>query len=377
MIRCIRIQNYKSIRDVTVDLSPVTVLIGRSGVGKTNFCEATRLLRDALADNGRAHIAERLLKANPLTHQSDFISFNIGFSVEGYDELFDYSVDMGQQGFVIQERLMVSDNVVFHQAGGSYSRGRMLAAKWLVPPALTSIPDPGAIALTRLPGIEFATVALSSLTSGLGIYSFPYDVLEKSTAGESGLLDDASNALGAIRALWLNPQARQDRASLVASLKQLNSRVDSVELDSIRSPQKAVIAHKFGDKILPMPLDSESSGFRRFLAHLLALYQTPPKQTLFFEEPENGIFPGALAILAQEFQATPSAGRGQVILTTHNPVLLNHFRADQIRVVEMDENLETQIGPLAADQAEGIRERLMDCGEILTIDRPRREVVTQ
>jgi len=48
MIHRIRIQNYKSIRDVTVELSPVTVLIGRSGTGKTNFCEAIRLLRDLL-----------------------------------------------------------------------------------------------------------------------------------------------------------------------------------------------------------------------------------------------------------------------------------------------------------------------------------------
>ena len=63
MIHRIRIQNYKSIRDVTVELSPVTVLIGRSGTGKTNFCEAIRLLRDCLirfdqnvVEIGRAHV---------------------------------------------------------------------------------------------------------------------------------------------------------------------------------------------------------------------------------------------------------------------------------------------------------------------------------
>ena len=43
---------------------------------------------------------------------------------------------------------------------------------------------------------------------------------------------------------------------------------------------------------MPLDLTEESDGFRRFYAHLLALYQTPPKQTLVFEEPENGIYPG-------------------------------------------------------------------------------------
>ena len=52
MIHQIRIQNFKSLRDVTVDLSPVTVFVGKSGTGKTNFASAIRFLRDYLG--GRA-----------------------------------------------------------------------------------------------------------------------------------------------------------------------------------------------------------------------------------------------------------------------------------------------------------------------------------
>ena len=137
------------------------------------------------------------------------------------------------------------------------------------------------------------------------------------------------------------------------------------------------MSHTFQGKLLPMPLDTESSGFRRFLAHLLALYQTPPKQTLIFEEPENGIFPGALATLADEFLATPDAGRGQVIFTTHSPVLLDYFDDEQIRVVELDENLETQIGRLDPVQREVLREKVLRPGELFTVDTARREVVAQ
>jgi AAA ATPase domain len=46
MIHRFRVRVFKSIADVDVDLSPVTVLVGRSGTGKSNFVQALRFLRD-------------------------------------------------------------------------------------------------------------------------------------------------------------------------------------------------------------------------------------------------------------------------------------------------------------------------------------------
>jgi predicted ATPase len=98
--------------------------------------------------------------------------------------------------------------------------------------------------------------------------------------------------------------------------------------------------------------------------------QLPPKQTLVFEEPENGIYPGALALLAHEFKAAPSAGRGQVILTTHSPNLLDHFTADEIRVVVLD-GFQTRIGRISQEQQESLKEQLLEPGELLTVDPAR------
>ena len=53
MIRRIRIQNFRSLIDVDVELEPLTVLIGRSGTGKSNFVGAIRFLRDYLLSRGR------------------------------------------------------------------------------------------------------------------------------------------------------------------------------------------------------------------------------------------------------------------------------------------------------------------------------------
>jgi predicted ATPase len=169
-----------------------------------------------------------------------------------------------------------------------------------------------------------------------------------------------------------NLQDLNVRTSIVATLQRLNPTISAVELDSIQNPASVIVGHKLGDKTLPLTLAQESSGFRRFYAHLLALYQLPPKQTLIFEEPENGIYPGALSLLADEFKAAPVAGRGQVILTTHSPRLLDHFAADDIRVVDLD-GLATRIGRMAPEQREALEEQLLQAGELLTVDPARIE----
>ncbi len=44
MIHRFRVQNFKSLIDVSVDLEPMTVLVGKSGTGKSNFVEAIQTL---------------------------------------------------------------------------------------------------------------------------------------------------------------------------------------------------------------------------------------------------------------------------------------------------------------------------------------------
>ena len=91
---------------------------------------------------------------------------------------------------------------------------------------------------------------------------------------------------------------------------------------------------------------------------------------MIFEEPEKGMYAGALSALAEQIKAFPERSGGQVILTTHSPVLLDHFAPEQIRVVEM-ENLETKIGPMSGPQMEALREQLETTGELLTVDPAR------
>src|SRR4051812_23044283 len=96
MIKRITIRNYKSIGDITVDFGPVTVLIGRSGTGKTNFVEALLFLRDLLLFRNDAIVQQqfggwgRLMSVTAkLPIQVDFF---VTFDAPGVTGDFDYEI---------------------------------------------------------------------------------------------------------------------------------------------------------------------------------------------------------------------------------------------------------------------------------------------
>ena len=372
MIHQIHIENYKSLRSVAVELSPVTVFIGKSGTGKTNFASAIRFLRDYLA-RGYQPLQQQFPACRCATNPTGTMRFQVVFDVPGFTERFNYRLDLGDHIHLPQmESLRYGGTTLFQQAQRRQQQGQ--GAQWETEPALVSVPQSGPAALGRLPGLEEAVIAYTALTTAIGVYTFPYDVLHASAqhGRVAGLADNGENFLDVIGAIARDLHNIAVRKAIAASLRRINETVANVELDSIQNPHQALVGHRLGEKTLTLGLAQESDGFRRFYAHLLALYQLPPKQTLVFEEPENGVYPGALSLLSDEFKAAPDAGRGQVLLTTHSPALLDCFSEDQIRVVDLVD-LETQIGPLAHEQKEAIREELLHTGELLTADPARRQ----
>ena len=375
MIHRFHVQNFKSIVDVDVGLSPVTVLVGKSGTGKSNFVQALRFLRDVLISNQT--LQQSWSQLRPVMASDAPTSFLVEFSVSGIEEKFQYELSINKIGPgqpPDNERLTLGDRCLFHQANDGRSPRR-----WLVEPELVQVPKPGVIALGRIPSISEIVIAFTALTSGIGCYVFSDKVLHEPVRANQrtwGLADDASNFLDTLRDVVSNLQELKVRKSIVEALKRVNPSISSVELNDLQNPTRIVVGHRFDGKTLTLDLSQESDGFRRFYAHLLAIYQKPPKQTLIFEHPEDGIHPGALSLLAEEFKAAPKQGHGQVILTTHSPKLLDHFDVEQIRAVELLAGLETRVGFVSAEQKEAIRDKLLDPGELLTVDPARIQLET-
>jgi predicted ATP-dependent endonuclease of OLD family len=377
MIHRFRVKNFKSLRDVTVHFEPVTLLVGRSGSGKSNFLDSIRFFSNLLLvpDWTKQRFRNNFSTVCHASGNSHPLSFEIEFSVNGIENRFVYELEFSRsvtdprlkQDLTpkkLTERLLLGDKTLFHQKEG----------EWHTNPPTGVLPTLGQIAIGSFPSVSEIVIAFTALTTGIGCHRFSDSVLTngKYEISSAGLSNSADNYLSVLQDITKNLQDLKIRKSMIATLQRINPSVMSVELDSVQTPSKVIVGHRFTDDsdIISLQLEQESAGFRRFYAYLLALYQRPPKQTLLFEHPEDGIHPGAMSLLAEEIQATPNEHRGQIVLTTHNPRLLDYFSSSQIRVVELIGDA-TQIGKLSTEQRESLDEQLLEPGELLTTDPAR------
>jgi predicted ATPase len=87
------------------------------------------------------------------------------------------------------------------------------------------------------------------------------------------------------------------------------------------------------DSGYPFRASQLSDGTLRFICLATALLQPSPPPTMLFDEPELGLHPYALVLLANLFQQAAQQGR-QVIVSTQSAQLLNEFDPEDVIVVE-------------------------------------------
>src|SRR5262249_17303232 len=152
---------------------------------------------------------------------------------------------------------------------------------WDVPPAISPPAQAGQLAMGRLFGIPEIKLAHLTLTSGLGRYDFPGEELvagPQRPATAIGLEDDGANYFPGIEGSSNDLSNLQTLREIVASIRKLVPSVSSLDINTprknVRVSFEAAENHR-----LAMPLAHQSEGFRRFLAHLLALNQIPSKAT--------------------------------------------------------------------------------------------------
>ena len=134
MIHEIRIQNFKSVQDVTVEFAPVTILVGRSGTGKSNFVDAIRFLRDSLCGQANGFAAAfagmggastaSLDSVRPLPKTDAPTRFEICFSVRSESEKYRYVLELGSTQTnrrLGEEKLSLGETVLFHQVADEWT----------------------------------------------------------------------------------------------------------------------------------------------------------------------------------------------------------------------------------------------------------------
>ena len=108
-------------------------------------------------------------------------------------------------------------------------------------------------------------------------------------------------------------------------------------------------------------LSYESDGSIRLLALLTALLQDPAPSLIGLEEPELAIHPGAMAVLSDTMRE--AALRGQVLVATHSPDLIDRLPIESIRAVTA-EGGSTKVGKITEHQLTSVREGLFSAGEL-------------
>ena len=99
--------------------------------------------------------------------------------------------------------------------------------------------------------------------------------------------------------------------------------IESIEFDRTRLGETMLfLVERGGAKISAR---SASDGTLRFLGLVAALLTVPEGSTLIMEEPDVGLHPSRLHLLASLFEDTARARNLQIIATTHSPTLLAHL----------------------------------------------------
>ena len=112
-------------------------------------------------------------------------------------------------------------------------------------------------------------------------------------------------------------------------------------------------------------LSHESDGTIRLLALLTALFQDPAPSLIGLEEPELAIHPGAMAVLSDNMRE--AALRGQVLVATHNPDLIDRLPIESIRAVTAEDG-STRVGRVTEHQLTSVTQNLFTAGELHSME---------
>jgi len=362
------IRHFKSIKEATVDLDRLTLLVGPNGAGKSNFLDALVFVADCVSESVHHAFTRRGGIAAVRRHSAGHPT-NVGirlFVTLGDGRSADYSFDIGArkgEAFeVVRERCEIL-GAPGQQFGYEVVSGRFVTPIEGIRPQIAS--DRLALpAVAALP--EFAP--LYGFLSSLRVYSVSPSEMRRVRDADEGanqpyLLPDGRNAASVLQRL-----SREHPTAYHALCDVLRSAVPglhSVARATVGRYEYIEFRKDVGTRN-PWKFEAlnASDGTLRLLGLLLAVYQPEPIPFLGIEEPETSVHP-ALAEHILEVLLDASTQR-QVVVTTHSPDLLDakDLPADAVRYVDSIRNT-TVISPLADRPREVIRKRLYSVGELL------------
>jgi predicted ATPase len=345
MLNRLHIQNYKCLLDVTVDLGELTVLIGPNDSGKSSFLEVIRGLgRIAKESYGDIFTGDRGLSNLVWRKEAER---NVVWGVEGLvgAATFSYEVALPADHRPTAECFIFQGKKVVWTEDSEVKVGPQGQVRGHAQPGFLWFPN-----MVKQPPYSAVAEALTSTIE----YHFDPEKLAAPAIPEPGavLRPSGENLAGVLDTL----QNQGDRSSFEAVEKVLHTAIPSVKgiaLPAVRNPPGAkaleFILSGDGRSTITIPASLASTGALLLTAFLtLAYTQTP--EIVLVEEPENGLHPSRLGWVIDLLRKISAGEIGnrkrQVVITTHNPLLLNYATPEEIRVFVRNAERGTQVTPM-------------------------------
>lgn len=374
MIQRIFIDGYKSLQKLEVRLRPLSVLFGPNAAGKSNFLDALQLLSRMVTMPTLKSAFEPPYRGKPLESfafgpegiaghlEKDSIRFNMEVDVE-----------LSESTIAIVERQIAEmrrGNGGGEVLAGSYIKERFLRYGLsveimpksgflkVVNESLSALKQDGKPKSSRNPFLEKKGGHLSLRMEGQSHPRFHEIGLDHTIVSEPLYpphyphLVAFRQELAAWFCFYFEPRERmraanpvkevrhiglmgEDLAAFLNTLKVLEPaqfrgfekamttlipRITGIEVDPNRMGE---VELQLTEGKVPVPARLVSEGTLRLLGLLAVGGAKDPPTLVAFEEPENGIHPRRLELIAKFFESQTSLGKTQFIVTTHSPILLD------------------------------------------------------
>ena len=403
MLTRIHIQGYKSLKNVEVRLSELSVLFGPNAAGKSNFLDCLQLLSRLATSRTIEKAFEPPHRGNPLESftfgeggiEGALAKEKLSFSIEVDVRLSDAVVDavnrqikeMRRSGVhgseksgetkavsAVRERnlryrievemlpksgiLRVADEYLaaLNSQGEPTGKRKPFLSRegdrlhlrregQTHPSYYNRYLDHSVLSLPHYPPYYPHLVAMrKELENWLFFY---FEPRERMRASNSVKEVQHIGLMGEELAAFLNTLKALDERQFLAVEKALHTILPNVQGIGVEVTRMGEVELTLKENGIPVPTRILSEGTLRILG-LLSLVGAKEQPSLVgFEEPENGIHPRRIQLVADLLRTRASSGETQYIVTTHSPLLPDLVPEESLFVCKRVEG-ETHIEPFSA-----------------------------
>lgn len=309
LLTSITIRNFKSYKEATLPLAPLTLLIGANASGKSNAVEALRLLHW-----GFFHFVFSLWQndVDGIRGKKEHWFYDIKT-----DMTFSYTINNCQYKLSFFDLDTLSNMA---------KRMDTICGLNRYQDCYTSTDIDGNI-LAEVSRIE--NIKRRYLISIQFLDTIPARTRDYADIENDRLQEDAANLSAVLYRLCKDEQHKKCLLDFVKSLPEQ----DIVDIDFVETPRKEVmvrLVESFGGRERPVDADSLSDGTLRVLALAAFLLAAPAGSLLVVEELDNGIHPSRAKDLVSQMLTLARQRQVQILLTSHNPALLDALPYDAL-----------------------------------------------